>query len=116
MADVYIGEGALAGQGLYAARSFAEGEVVVSYSLRRLSREEFLALPETERLFVHSYGGERYMYPSPARYVNHSHSPNTYQDFESHCDIALRPIAEGELITTNATKETDRELTTFLAA
>jgi hypothetical protein len=46
--------------------------------------------------------------------VNHSDTPNTYQDFDAQCDIALRPIEQGEFITTDATKETDRELSTFL--
>jgi hypothetical protein len=116
MDGVYIGDGGLAGKGVYAARRFAAGEVVVSYRLRRLTRQEYRALPETVRLFVHSYGGERYLYPPPARYVNHSDAPNTYQDFDAQCDIALRPIEQSEFITTDATKETDRELSTFLEA
>jgi Domain of unknown function (DUF4440) len=116
MDDVYIGEGSLAGRGVYTSRAFAEGEVVVSYRLRRLSRQEYLALPETERLFVHSYWGERYLYAAPACYVNHSDRPNTYQDFDEQCDIAVRRIEAGEFITTDAHKETDRELTTFLTA
>jgi hypothetical protein len=98
MDSVYIGNGRLAGKGVYAARRFAAGEVVVSYRLRRLTRQEYRALDATERLFVHSYGGERYL-PPPARYVNHSDTPNTYQDFDAQCDIALRPIEEGEFIT-----------------
>jgi hypothetical protein len=116
MEGVYIGDGGLAGKGLYAARRFTEGEIVVPYRLRPITREEYRALPVTERLFVHSYGGERHLYPPPARYVNHSDTPNTYQDFDAHCDIALRPIEQGEFITTDATKETDRELNSFLGA
>ncbi len=116
MADVYVGEGGLAGRGVYAARRFAEGEVVVPYLLRRLSREEFRALPGEERCFVHSYWGERHLYPEPARYVNHSATANCFQDFERGCDIALRTIERDEAITIDASRETDRELTTFLAA
>jgi hypothetical protein len=116
MDGVYIGDGGLAGRGVYAARRFAEGEIVVPYRLLPITQEEYRALPASEKLFVHSYGGERYMYPPPARYVNHSDTPNTYQDFDAQCDIALRPIERGEFITTDATKETDRELSTFLGA
>ena len=116
MADVEIGKGSLGGRGIYATRRFAEGEVVVSYELRRLSREEYLALPESERLFVHSYWGDRWLYPEPARYVNHADDPNTFQDFDRRCDIASQPIEAGELITTDARKETERELVTFLRA
>jgi hypothetical protein len=116
MSHVHLGEGSLDGRGLYASRSFEEGEVVVSYELRRLTRGEYSALPEDERLFVHSYWGERWLYPTPARYVNHADTPNTWQDFDRQCDIALRRIEAGELITTDARKETDRELETFLRA
>lgn len=116
MADVRVGEGSLSGRGIFANRSFHEGEVVVSYEVRRLTRDEYSALPEDERRFVHSYWGERWLYPPPARYVNHADVPNTRQDFARRCDIAWRGIEPGDLITTDARKETDRELTTFLLA
>jgi hypothetical protein len=116
MADVHLGAGDLDGRGIYASRPFEQGEVVVSYELRRLTRDEYLALPDGERLFVHSYGGERWLYPSPARYTNHHDEPNTWQDFDRGCDIARRRIHAGERITTDARKETDRELETFLGA
>jgi hypothetical protein len=116
MADVEIGSGSLGGRGIYAARRFAEGELVISFDLRRLSREEYLSLPEGEHLFVHSYWGDRWLYPEPARYVNHADDPNTFPDFERHGDIAARPIEPGELITIDARVETDHELATFLRA
>jgi hypothetical protein len=116
MEDLHVGPGRLNGRGIYASRPFEEGEVVVSYELRRLTREEYLALPAEERLFVHSYGGERWLYPAPARYANHDDRPNTRQDFDRGCDIALRRIEAGELITLDAREETDRELGTFLVA
>ena len=116
MSHVHLGEGSLDGRGIYASRSFEEGEIVVSYELRRLTREEYSALPEDQRLFVHSYWGERWLYPRPARYVNHADTPNTWQDFDRQCAIALRRIEAGELITTDARRETDRELETFLGA
>jgi hypothetical protein len=113
---VTLGPGALAGTGVYAARDFAAGEVVVSYRLEPLDEDAYLALPAGEDLFVHSYGGRRYLYPAPARFVNHSDDPSCYQDFERGCDIALRPITRGEPVTIDAGDETARELGTFLAA
>jgi hypothetical protein len=115
MGDVQVGPGSLNGRGIYASRPFEEGEVVVTYELRRLTREEYLALPLDERLFVHSYGGERWLYLEPARYANHDERPNTRQDFDRGCDVALRRIEAGELITLDARKETERELATFFA-
>jgi hypothetical protein len=115
MDDVVVSSGDLAGKGVYALRDFAAGEIVVRYQLLALTSREYEALAEGEELFVHSYGGRRYLYPSPARFVNHSVDPSCYQDFEAGCDIALRPIAKGEAITIDARHETDRELSTFLA-
>jgi hypothetical protein len=111
-----LGVGNLAGRGVYAARGFAVGEVVVSYQLQPIDEAGYLALPAGEELFVHSFGGRRYVYPSPARFVNHSDDPSCYQDFDGCCDIALRPIGEGEPITIDANQETARELDTFLGA
>lgn len=115
MDDVAVGTGNLAGKGIYALRDFDPGEVVVNYQLVPLTSAEYDALPAGEDLFVHSYGGRRFLYPSPARFVNHADQPSCYQDFDAGCDIALRRIAAGEAITIDATQETDRELSTFLA-
>ncbi|GAA4608671.1 hypothetical protein BJY16_006958 [Actinoplanes octamycinicus] len=116
MNEVLLGDGDLAGRGVYAARDFAAGEVVIDYRLRPLTTAEYHALPPGEDLFVHSYGGRRFLYPPPARFVNHSDDPSCWQDFDRGCDIALRPIARGEPITIDATQETARELSTFLDA
>jgi hypothetical protein len=112
-----IGPGALDGKGLFADRDFEPGEAVISYQLQQLTLGEFRALPETEqRLFVHSYSGRRFLYPVPVRYTNHSDQPSAHEDFEQSCLIALRHISKGEPITTDAMRETDRELATFMEA
>nr|WP_296073488.1 SET domain-containing protein-lysine N-methyltransferase [uncultured Actinoplanes sp.] len=116
MREVTIGPGNLAGKGVYAARDFTAGEVVVAYQLRKLDEAEYLSLPDGEELFVHSFGGSRYLYPSPARFVNHSDDPSCHQDFDRCCEVALRPIATGEPITIDAGQETMRELDTFVGA
>jgi len=85
MNDVRIGSGALSGRGLYAGRDFAAGEVVVSYRLEPLDDEAYFALPSGDALFVHSFGGRRYLYPIPARFVNHSDDPSCCQDFDQCC-------------------------------
>lgn len=114
MSGLRIGPGELGGNAVYAAREFAAGEVVIAFDLQPLTREQFLELTSDEQLFVHSYGGRRWLYPPPARWVNHADQPSCYQDFERGCDVALRPINIGEPITIDARTETDRELSTFL--
>jgi hypothetical protein len=58
MHDVTIGTGKLAGKGVYAAREFKQGELVVPYRLRELSQDEFDALPEGEWEWTHSFHGK----------------------------------------------------------
>lgn len=103
--NVVTGKGDLAGKGVYAARDFEDGEVVIEYSLVSLTEEEYRALPAGEKMFTHTYKGQMFLYQEPERYVNHSDNPNTYQDHNRKADIALRSIKKGEMITTDATKD-----------
>lgn len=114
--DVKIGQGGLAGQGLYAARDFAAGETVVAFELQPLTEVEYDLLPQHERMFVHSYGARRYLYPAPARFINHSESPSCVELFASGRYVASRRIVAGEAVTIDATTETAHELSTFLKA
>ena len=116
MADVRVGKGDLAGRGVYADRDFVAGESVITFELQGIDEAQYLALPAGDDMFVHSYGGRRYLYPPPARFVNHADDPSCFEDFDRCCDVALRDIAKGEPITIDATQETMRELATFLEA
>ena len=105
MADVIIGKGNLEGKGVYAARDFRRGGIVIKYALKRLTKKQYDALPASEKQFTHTHHGIIYLYSSPERYVNHSNVQNTTQDLENQCDIALRDIKKGDMITTDATKD-----------
>jgi hypothetical protein len=111
-----VGPGKVGGRAVYAAREFEAGEVVVAFELQTLTLERFRELTTDEQIFVHSYGGQRWLYPAPARWVNHADQPSCYQDFERSCDVALRRIMVGEPITIDAPTETDHELSTFSEA
>jgi len=114
--DATVGTGKLVGKGVYAARDFAEGELVVPYNFKALTQTEFNALPTAEREWTHSFYGKIYLFPEPARYVNHDDNPTTYPDLERQGDYALRPIKKGEPITINDRIELMHELETFLEA
>jgi hypothetical protein len=116
MSDVIIGKGKLAGKGVYAARDFEVGEVVKFYNLKELSQKDFDTLRQNEKMFVHSFWGKMYLFPEPSRYTNHSANPNTRSDLSKMCDIAIKPIKKGVMITTNATVEVQKELETFIEA
>lgn len=105
MSEVIIGKGNLNGKGIYANRDFKKDEVVIKYNLKSLSEQEFENLPESEKEFTHTHRGVIYLYSEPERYVNHSDEPNTYQDLTSKCDVALRDIKKGEMITCDAAKD-----------
>jgi ketosteroid isomerase-like protein len=113
--DVFIGKGNLAGKGVYAARDFKKGELVVPYNLKELTQEEFDALPEGEWEWTHTFYGKIYHFPEPERYVNHDDNPSTYPT-PGKGDVALRDIKRGEAITINDKIELQRELDTFLEA
>ena len=114
MDNVYIGKGKLTGKGVYAARDFKIGEIVKYYNLKPLTQSDFDSLPKSEQIFVHSFWGQMYLFPEPSRYTNHSPNPNTQSNLEKMCDIAIKTIKKGEMISTNATVEVKKELETFL--
>ncbi len=107
MDDVIIGKGNLWGKGVYVNRDFKKGEVVIQYHLKPLTEKEFESLPdnEEEKTFTHTHWGQRYLYSSPERYVNHSESPNTIQDLIKKQDVASRNIMKEEMITCNHAKD-----------
>ena len=48
--DIVIGEGELAGKGVYANRDFKRDEVVISYTLKKLTEEQYAQLSEYEKI------------------------------------------------------------------
>ena len=105
MNDVVIGTGQLVGKGVYASRDFQKDEIVIQYTLRSLTEAEFDELPDSEKIFTHRHHGIMQLYSEPERYVNHSTTPNTYQDLLNQRDVALRKIKKGEAITTDASMD-----------
>ncbi len=105
MENIIIGKGNLSGKGVYANRDFKVGEIVIEYHLKPLTEDEFRDLSEAEKIFVHTHWGIKHLYSEPERYVNHSSNPNTAQDLNKRCDVAIRNIHRGKMITTNATKD-----------
>ncbi len=105
MKNIIIGRGNLSGKGVYANRDFKAGEIVIEYHPKPLTEDEFCDLPEAEKMFVHTHWNVKHLYSEPERYVNHYPNPNTYQDLNKKCDVAVRDIKKGEMITTDATKD-----------
>lgn len=98
-------------KGVFANKDFKKGEIVISYNLKKLTKEEYLNLSENEKRFTHVHFGKIYLYSSPERYVNHSSNPNTIQNLKEKCDIAFRNIVKGEEITTDSSKDNSKDTT-----
>lgn len=116
MSDVVIGKGKLDGKGVYADRDFKKGELVVPYNLKPLTQAEFDALPGGEWQWTHSFWGKIYLFPKPARYVNHDDDPSAFPDLDRMGNYALRDIKKGDAVTINDRLELQHELETFLEA
>jgi len=101
--DIIVKKSKIEGKGVFAARDFKKGEVVVRWDTsKELSKEEAENWPEKEKKFVAFFGGKYVLELPPARYVNHCCEPNTFvKDF---CDVALRDIKKGEEITSDYAK------------
>ena len=93
------------GQGVFAARRIEAGEVIIDWSecSEVLSDEAVKALPGEERIFVSMIDGQNVLFKPPARFVNHSCSPNARGSVQH--DIAIRVIEEGEEVTVDYVAE-----------
>lgn len=88
------------GKGLYAARDFRKGEVVIKIDLQPISFAQLQSLSPDEYRATHNINGQIYIFGGGlAQYVNHSDTPNILLDVSQSADIALRDIKAGEKIT-----------------
>lgn len=106
-ASIVIGHSKIHGRGLFAARPFHRGDLVVSWeNAKYLSDAQFSRLPKKEKMFVSWFSRGQYIYHQPpARYINHSCHPNTKIDRRNRGDRAIRNIRTGEEITSNYESE-----------
>lgn len=105
MSDLIVKESKIHGKGVFANRDFKKGEVVMKYNLKKLTREEFEELPESEKQFTSQEGDIIWLFHSPERYVNHSCESNTNPSLKDKCDVAIRDIKKGEEILNDYSKD-----------
>lgn len=98
MEDIGVGDSQIAGKGIFAKRDFKQGDVINIWSGKILSKKEFEALSEDEKIFCSKYSDNEWMlFDEPDKYFNHSCNPNTVPG--DHCEIAKRDIKNGEELT-----------------
>lgn len=106
MADVLVAGSKIHGVGVFAARDFAEGEVILEVDDSRVVDAEHPLRPELGEYEYHCdylAGGRTVLMRSPERHINSSCDPNTYVKTVggSRHVVALRPIRPGEEITSD---------------
>lgn len=88
------------GLGVFAKKSFKQGEVVLRWNPKILTKQEVMDTPEDQRRYLNTLSdGTVVLMQIPERYVNSSEHPNT--EMVGKSDIALRDIIEGEEVTSN---------------
>jgi putative acetyltransferase len=88
-------------QGVFAARAFRAGEVVLAWDTsRRLPRSAGSTVALADIPYLHPFDASTlFVVQSPERFVNHSCDANT--DVRGFADVAVRGIAAGEEISSN---------------
>ena len=98
--NVIIKESKIEGKGVFAARGFKKGEIVIKWDIsHQLSPEEAKEISKNEKKYLAHVNDKIIVQQPPAKYVNHSCNPNTH--VENFSDIAIRNIKKGEEITSD---------------
>ena len=98
--EVIIRQSDIHGKGVFAARDFKSGEIVLRWDKSViLSDKEAEKLSDDEKCYVNFMEGVHIYMQEPEKYVNHSLNANTIA--KQFCDIATRDIKRGEEITSN---------------
>lgn len=101
--NVVIKKSSIQGKGVFAARDFSKGEVVLSWRPKLLKKDDLAHLTKKQQSYVQRMGRKYYLMQTPEKFVNHSNTPNTYM--RNNCDIARGAIKQGQEITTRYNKE-----------
>ena len=98
---VEVRESKIQGQGVYALRAFAPGEVVLRWDLSNTIRKEMLStLASGELVYTHPLDASLVLIVQPPeRFVNHSCNNNT--EVRDFCDVAITRIECGDEITSD---------------
>ena len=107
MKDIIVKKSKIHGLGIFAARDFKKGEIVIKWSSHKeINREDIKKLSEEEKQHISYINGKYILVPLEA-WVNHSCDPNVYLDKKHFSYVAKRNIKKGEEITTDYREESE---------
>ncbi len=100
MPGVVVKKSRIEGKGVFAARDFKKGEIVVQWDMTHiLTAVQAKRVPASKQKYVAFVDGKYILNQPPACFVNHSCNANT--TVKNFCDVAVRDIKKGEEITAN---------------
>ena len=104
MQDVVVKRSKINGYGVFAARDFKKGEIVIKWDIsHQLNKKDVDKLSNKDKKYIAYYKKKYILNQRPAKYVNHSCKANTY--IKNFCDVAKRNIKKGEEITGNYSED-----------
>ena len=102
--NVIVKKSAIHDKGVFAARNFKAGEIVLRWDTSNvLSENDVNNLTEDEKRYVTFLDNKYVSMQSPERFVNHSCDSNTTA--KQFCDVAKFDINEGDEITADYREE-----------
>lgn len=106
MSNITIKKSKINKTGVFAAKDFKKGEIVLKWNPKQiLTKKEIALLPESEKHYIYNSSPNEYILQNiPERYVNHSCEPNTKVINKS--DVAIKDIKKGEEITSDYSTDT----------
>ncbi|MCX6819477.1 MAG: hypothetical protein NT129_05785 [Candidatus Aenigmarchaeota archaeon] len=108
MANITVKKSRIEGKGIFAARNFKQGDIILKWNPRVLTTEQAKQVQENKKRYLYYSKGKHILMHAPEKYVNHSCEANTY--VKAFCDIAKRNIKKGEGITSDYAKAVGTEL------
>lgn len=98
--DIVVKKSKINKKGVFAARDFKKGEVVLKWNPKILEKSEIEELKDNQRHYLYKIGRYKYfLMQPPEKFVNHSCEANT--QVKNSCDVAVRNIKKGEEITSD---------------
>lgn len=98
--DTIIKKSKINEKGVFAARDFKKGEIVLKWNPKILKESEVKDLKDSQKHYLCRAGKDKYfLMQPPERFVNHSCNANT--QVKDNCDVAIRNIKKGEEITSD---------------
>jgi len=102
--DVLVKSSNIHDKGVFAARDFKAGEIVLRWDISNVLLEnEVSKMTEEEKRYITFLDDKYVLMQEPERFVNHSCNANTTA--KQFCDVAKRDIKKGEEITANYKEE-----------